>query len=135
MLLLNATKPNATEPNATETNAAKSNATETNAIEPNATETNATKPNASKPNATDQQNQKQKEEREGGAALHSNSNSGSVQDGKKIEVTPCDPGIKGNELETKQKYLVPKEIFVPLKIPFNPLYFLSLSIGSTMSDC
>ena len=60
----------------------------------------------------------------------------SVQDyGKKIEVPPCDPGIKGNELETKQKYLVPKEIFVPLKILFNPLYFLSLSIGSTMSDC
>ena len=91
--------------------------------------------NATKPNATYQQ--KQKEEREGGAAQQQQFRLEQTvfKIMVKIDVTPCNPGIKGNELETKQKYLVPKEIFVPLKILFNPLYFLSLSIGSTMSDC
>ena len=69
------------------------------------------------------QKQKQKEEREGGAAQQQQFRLEQTVFkimAKDVKVTPCDPGIQGIELDTKQKQKnpVPKEIFVPPKILF-----------------
>ena len=98
--------------------------------------------NATKPNAT--YHQKQKEEREGGAAQQQQFRLEQTVFkimAKDVKVTPCDPGIKGIELDTKQKQKnpVPKEIsffhqrFSSVEYQ-PPLYRLSFNTGSTQNN-